>query len=67
MSATSEHAEELHHNGVHALCTLAPLWAKAKRIGDGTHRSCPLAGKVERFHGHDHDGPLACGCNDFAS
>jgi hypothetical protein len=56
---------DLHASGVHVDCKLAPLWAKTKRIGDGTWRQCPHAGKIERFHAHDHDGPLRCGCREF--
>jgi len=64
----AEHADELHHNGIHVGCKLAPKWANtSKRIGNGSSTSCPLAGKVERFHSHDHDGPLVCGCDDFDS
>lgn len=61
----NQYRDELHFNGVHVLCELAPMWAGAKRIGDGTSSKCAKAGTVERFHSHDHDGPLACGCGDF--
>lgn len=44
--------EAMHRNGVHTHCT----WGE-----------CRLAGKVERFHGHDFEGPLwdACGCDEL--
>lgn len=64
MPVTSEYVWGLHDNGVHVECTLAPLWVGVKRVGDGTPASCPVAGTVARFHSHDHDGPLACGCDD---
>ncbi len=55
---------DLHSNGVHVECKPIPSGATWKKIGDGTHRRCPLAGKVERFHSHDFDGPLICGCEE---
>ena len=64
-----EYARELHANGVHTHCT-APhgreRWvANGQRgRGDLTSRNCHLHGRVERFHSHDHDGPLACGCEE---
>lgn len=64
MDHTSDYVNGLHANGVHVHCRLAKVWAGARRIGDGTAGRCAYAGKVERFHSHDHDGPLACGCND---
>jgi len=63
--STSEYVWGLHINGVHVHCTLAPLWTTTKRIGDGTPAKCPDAGKVERFHSHDHEGLLACGCHEY--
>jgi hypothetical protein len=62
----SEYVWGLHNNGIHTRCGLADLWTKTKRIGDGTPRKCEYAGKVERFHSHDFDGPLDCGCDDDA-
>lgn len=53
---------ELHTSGVHVRCR--PL-AWGKKNGDGTHRRCPMAGKVERIHDHDYPGPLLCGCDEF--
>ncbi|MGK5677633.1 hypothetical protein [Actinoplanes sp. URMC 104] len=47
----------LHSNGVHVECE-----PPASGRGDGTHERCAKAGAVEDLHGHDHDGPLACGC-----
>jgi hypothetical protein len=64
---TDNEKTDLHLSGVHVECTLAPKWAGVRRIGDGTWRRCPLAGTVERFHAHDYDGPLVCGCTDFAA
>lgn len=58
---------DLHGSGIHTECTLAPLWAGVRRIGDGTPDRCPLAGRIERFHAHDYDGPMVCGCDDFRS
>jgi hypothetical protein len=63
----TDYKAELHANGVHVECKLAPRWAGGKRIGDGTWRRCPRAGTVDRFHSHDHDGPLACGCPEYAN
>ncbi|MEV0267731.1 hypothetical protein AB0H43_03065 [Hamadaea sp. NPDC050747] len=56
-------AADLHANGIHTQCK-----TKRTKTGDGSHRDCPRAGKVERYHGHDFDGPLwaACGCEEFA-
>ena len=67
MTRPSDHVWGLHLNGVHIRCTSAPLWAGVRRIGDGTPAKCPLAGTVDRFHSHDHDGPLECGCPDFGT
>lgn len=56
---------DLHLNGVHVLCRMpSKKWAGQKYVGDGTYRSCPLAGTIERIHGHDFDGQLICGCED---
>lgn len=56
--------EDMHFNGVHTHCRYAPRSAKS-----GSWRKCYLAGKVERVHGHDFDGPLwaSCGCDDFTT
>jgi hypothetical protein len=35
-----------HESGVHVNCD----------------ETCPLNGKVERYHSHDYDGLLVCGC-----
>ena len=40
----------LHDNGVHTMCLEA---------------ECETPDTVERLHSHDHDGPLACGCDEF--
>lgn len=68
MRTDSDYAQDLHANGVHVHCGLADVWLKSigKRVGNGSSTKCVLAGKVERFHSHDHDGPLACGCDDYA-
>jgi hypothetical protein len=60
---------ELHEAGVHVRCKLAPLasGSRARHASDGTWRKCPHAGKVERFHSHDFDGSLVCGCPDFGT
>jgi|GEM_PF-5974749 len=52
---------DLHHNGIHVECR------PAGRYCNDTWRQCPRAGRVERYHGHDHDGPLVCGCDDWAT
>lgn len=57
-----EHRADLHEAGLHIMCRPALLWSGVRRIGDGTWRRCPLAGKMERFHSHEFDGPLICGC-----
>ena len=62
----NEVKEQLHAAGVHIDCKLADRWAGSKRSRDGTWRRCLLAGRIERFHTHDYDGPLVCGCSDFA-
>jgi hypothetical protein len=56
---------EQHANGVHVNCRLAPLWAGVARIGENSPDSCRYAGQVARFHGHDYDGPLVCGCEEL--
>ena len=53
--------DELHDSGVHVECR------PAHGRPDGTWRHCTLAGKVERFHSHDYQGPLVCGCNEFGA
>lgn len=60
---SDEHREDMHYAGVHTRCRYAP-----PRSGDGW-KKCHLAGKVERFHSHDFDGPLydACGCAEYAA
>lgn len=53
-AAVDEKAAQIsieHSNGVHVRC--------------GT--DCKDAGKVARFHGHDYDGPLICGCDEVDS
>lgn len=64
MDPTSDYVQDLHANGVHVHCRLADVWLKGigKRVGDGTPRKCVRAGKVDRFHSHDFDGLLVCGC-----
>lgn len=61
-----EYVWDLHNAGVHVECTPADNWTSTKKVGDGTPRKCVLAGKLERFHSHDFDGPLVCGCDDDA-
>lgn len=62
MTARAEHLDDLHHNGVHIECH--PAHDRRKQ---STARSCHRAGGVERFHSHSFEGPLICGCDDFAS
>jgi hypothetical protein len=66
MDPRSDYVRDLHGNGVHVHCRPADVWLKSigKRVGDGTPRKCLLAGKVERLHSHDFDGPLVCGCEE---
>ena len=54
-----------HGAGVHTECSPVTTRGTWKHIGDGTHRSCPKAGTVEKFHDHDVPGPLICGCDEF--
>jgi|WetSurSiteA1Bulk_404760.scaffolds.fasta_scaffold31457_2 hypothetical protein len=69
-------AAELHANGIHTKCTYpkrktggasggrTPIMPKYQ---DGNRADwCVRAGKIDRFHSHDFDGPLwdACGCDD---
>jgi len=46
----SGYVAELCDNGVHVKCS---------------RKRCKLAGKVERVHGHDYDGDLVCGCDEY--
>ena len=64
MQTISAYVWGLHNNGVHVDCHPADNWTSTKKIGDGTPRKCVYAGQVERFHSHDHDGRLACDCDD---
>ncbi|MFC7655954.1 hypothetical protein ACFQ34_33915 [Pseudonocardia benzenivorans] len=49
---------DLHDNGVHLHC----------RPGSGHDiANCRYAGKVELVHSHSFDGPLVCGCVEWAS
>ena len=68
MKAPSEFKNSLHVNGVHTQCSPVPSGSTWKKVGDWTHRRCTLAGRVERLHSHDFDGPLwvACGCDEEA-
>lgn len=67
MRAISDHTWDLHMSGVHIECRPADVWARTgRRIGDGTPRKCVQAGRVERFHSHEFDGLLVCGCSEDA-
>jgi len=55
---------DLHWNGVHVECR--PAHGRLGVSDVGSARRCRYAGKVERLHGHDFEGPLVCGCTDFA-
>jgi hypothetical protein len=59
-----ERLDAMHYDGVHVECTPA---RRGTKVGHGTPRGCPHAGAVERIHGHDFDGPLVCGCTEWAS
>jgi hypothetical protein len=48
MTASDAMIYALHDNGIHVRCG----------------RDCEHAGSVERFHSHDHDGPLVCDCDE---
>lgn len=61
MSASDDRLADLHYNGVHVECT-----PRGSRKAGDTHRACKHAGKVESLHGHSFEGPLVCGCEDFA-
>jgi hypothetical protein len=52
---------DLHDAGVHAECSNSGTKTAPRE------RRCKLAGKVERFHSHEFDGPLVCGCEDLAN
>lgn len=52
----------LHRSGVHVECR-----PRSGRYGGDSWRSCKYAGRVERFHAHDFEGPLVCGCDDFST
>lgn len=62
---SSTYLQAQHDNGIHVYCETAPMWSGAKRVGDGTWKSCPAPGVIERFHSHDYDGPNVCDCDDF--
>ena len=51
---------DTHNSGVHAACK-AP-WS-GQQMQDHPMK-CRYAGKVERIHAHDFDGPLVCGCTE---
>lgn len=65
----SDYKNDLCVAGIHIYCKLAPLWQGkgTTRIGNGSWSSCPKAGTIERFHSHDYDGLLVCGCIESAS
>lgn len=66
MKSNSEYLDDLHGNGIHIRCGKADVWLKSigKRVGDGTYRKCARAGRIERLHSHEYDGPLVCGCEE---
>lgn len=45
-----ERAWMQHDSGVHVNCP--------------KHVDCDRPGTVDRFHAHDYDGPLVCGCDE---
>jgi hypothetical protein len=48
--ARETYAYELHMAGVHIMCGA----------------DCSRAGTIERYHSHDYDGPLVCGCHEYS-
>lgn len=59
MPSTEDNDQRMqwHASGVHYGCKPGK--------NSGSWRSCRHAGKVERFHDHDYDGPLVCGCDEL--
>ena len=58
-----------HDSGVHANCR--PATQKTRTVnGTGSANACMLAMKngpcVERWHSHGYEGPLVCGCVEWA-
>lgn len=56
-----EYLKDLHYAGVHIQCASTG----SKYAPD--FRRCRHAGKIERIHSHEFDGPLICGCEDLAN
>jgi hypothetical protein len=57
----TERSWALHCSGVHVECQ--PMG----RYGGDSPHSCKYAGRVERWHAHDFEGLLVCGCDDFST
>ena len=58
---SAEHLNDLHHSGVHLYCKSA----NGQKVGHGSPGACRYAGKLEKVHDHNFDGPLICGCDDL--
>lgn len=54
-----------HAAGIHTQCAPVKSGATWRTVGDGTHKSCPRAGTIDRIHDHDFPGLLPCGCDEF--
>lgn len=71
----TDRADELHANGVHTECTYparqtgGAVGIRPRHQDGGRSGWCMRAGRVERFHSHDFDGPLwaACGCEELGN
>ena len=51
-----------HGSGVHVNCRPA-----RPNHGTDSANSCKHGGAVERWHAHDYEGLLVCGCDDFST
>lgn len=52
-----------HDSGVHVNCRPAG----SRKVGGGSTNGCRHAGAVERWHAHDYEGLLVCGCIEWAN
>jgi len=59
-----------HDAGVHANCRPAPR-SRWSLKGTGSANACLVVAVhgpcVERFHSHDYEGPLVCGCSELST
>lgn len=60
-----------HDAGVHVNCRPAANGANWTLKGTGSANACRLVAEhgpcVERWHSHDYEGPLVCGCTEFST